>query len=431
MLKIDHLKSNQLAEVLNGGRLDSAQAYHVEHCGQCRRTMAASLLAGRIGRPGADAVVGVHLESGSLDRLHAAAYEYEELESHGLAKFVASMRHLNRCDACFARFFALHQSLTPSPHSVAAALSRFKSGQSAQRVGTLQVTRTLERLQQVFFADRPAASWRKTDDHSLVAALANLSSDQIDLSDFSESKVPAAASSHPSPSMMNWSSMRHTPSVAFDTFMSRESMEPAASLVPSIEELRESAAQQAEQLEKLLQEESTEIARIRKRLTVSRSRADDGGTLRILLTDFERTTEIQEAHEWRAEFLRSTMRSLKIELDRIDELTQQQRSQLYVAAPQYVKLPDLLLEFTASWQGEAGWLAVVARDSITHELRPGVELTAQSAGYEPTAPPESTDIVGQARVPLHAGTTGLRISCGPPAKPWFISIEVQEQHPLR
>jgi hypothetical protein len=125
------------------------------------------------------------------------------------------------------------------------------------------------------------------------------------------------------------------------------------------------------------------------------------------------------------------MRSLHTELDRIADLTEQRRNHTFVAEPIYVNLPGLVLEVVASWHGEAGWLTVVARDTDTDEMRPGVELTAQSADYAPTASTELTDTTGQARVPLHVGTTGLRISCGPPAKPWFISIEVQEQHPLR
>lgn len=430
MLKIDHLTSDWLAEVLKGARLDSAQAYHVEHCGDCRRRLATSLLVGRIATSSSEPGPGRHPDSKALARLHAAAFEYEELGSGGLAEYLATLRHLKQCDACFARFFALHQALTPSAQAVQGAVSRFQGGQRARRVGTLLVTRTLEKLRQTFVPSVSLETEQTADDNSLLGALARLRRGDSTPPAFEDRMARAASVLSASAFLDQWLSEDEPDSPVRDHRVAR-SMGPPGDPARSAKELLESSEERALKLAQLLQHESAEVGRFRKALAASGRLDAKAEALRDLVRDFERLSEVLDAHESTAHALRQAMSALGAELGRIAELEAQQRTRVFTAAPELLSLPDLILELSMTWSGEKGFLAVVARDPVTGEPRLGVELTPQSAGYAPPAASVVTDSSGHARVALNAGTTGLRIATDPSSKPWLVGIEVRDEHPLR
>jgi hypothetical protein len=378
MGKIDHLTSEALAEVLKGGPLYSAQAIHVQHCGDCRRTLAASLMSSRLVRPGRPQGVGKHVDSRLIERVHAAAYEFEELGSGGLSEFLATLRHLNECDPCFARFFALHQELTPTPQAIKGAIAHFASGQSV-RVGTLLVTRTLEKLRQTFLPARP------------IEQLA----------------VP----------------MRDYPVAA--------PMRQASEFASSSGDLLSQAEGSARRLANLMRDEATELARFRKAISGSVHFADRAQPFRDLAHSFQGLAHWLAEHAEMAEALKASMSALSAEADRIAVLEDRRRTEVHVAEPEHLSLPGLSVEITAKWSGESGALTIAVRDSDTDAPRSGVEVTPLSAGYAPQANSAVTDGTGHAQIALYAGTTGLRILVDPATKPWVIGVQVREEHPLR
>lgn len=431
MLKIDHLTSDRLTEVFQGARLDSAQAYHLKHCGDCRRTVAASLLVGRLGRASSAPIPGPHVDSGALAQLHAEAFEFEELGGGGLGRYLATLRHLNQCDVCFARFFALHQSLTPTEQAVQGAISRFERGQRLQRAGTLRITRTLEKLRQTFLPAKPAAhAARGGDDRSLAGAVARLTQDEAD-NLVSEDRLSVDALLPPAALSLDAQLSMEESIPRVSHFRISASVEPRPQATQSAEDLLEAAEEQARQLASLMQEGAAELASFRKGLTAARRPHGKEQTLPALMRDFEHLNSRLERFRAQAPALTEAMSSLKGELDRIAELEQRLRTQEFVAMPEYVSLPDLTLAISTRWRGDSGVLTVVAQDPETDAPRPGIELIPQVADYVPASASVLTDSSGRARIPLHAGVVGLRVVTSASAKPWLINIEVEEQHPLR
>jgi hypothetical protein len=156
-LPFDHIPSNLLARVLSGGQDIEEVFWHMRECAKCRRAFATTILIGRLvskqkgtERPEGGVPVerldnieqttlGVragHLSGVDLDWFHAVAFEGQDFDG---SRYVELGRHLNTCDSCFARFFSLHEYLSPSPAAVARAVSAFVDSRQERPLGSLSL----------------------------------------------------------------------------------------------------------------------------------------------------------------------------------------------------------------------------------------------------------------------------------------------------
>jgi hypothetical protein len=430
MLKIDHLTKDQLADTFKSGRLDSAQAYHVEHCGVCRTSLADAVLAARIGRAPSEPALGQHLDARSLEEFHLTAYEHYGLGVSGLRDFLDTLRHLNRCDACFARFFDLHQALTPSQSAVDGAVASFEAGQPYKRVGTLVITRALERLSQ-FFQPKPGAAEQAgaADARSQLSMLRRSLVESLDLPPPSE--APRSASASPPDgvwfSLMTSESGLPPPSPASMSASMGRSLGPDEDL----DHLRGVVEQRARQLAEILQQEAAELARFRRSFVLAAKQKDSTEAMKAHVQGFKHLQGVMESHAVHADDLLRTMAMLGVELERREALEELRLTRLFIAEPERIALPGVTLELTTSWQGAVGRIEVTARDSSSSAPLPGVRLDVRSEVPRSSDQVVETDSDGRAALRLDADTTGLLVWLDDPAKPWLIRIEQREDPSTR
>jgi len=430
MLKIDHLTKDQLADTFKSGRLDSAQAYHVEHCGVCRTSLADAVLAARIGRAPSEPALGQHLDARSLEEFHLTAYEHYGLGVSGLRDFLETLRHLNRCDACFARFFDLHQALTPSQSAVEGAVASFEAGQPYKRAGTLVITRALERLSQ-FFQPKPGAAEPAgaADARSQLAMLRRSLVEPLDLPPPSE--APRSASASPPGGV--WFSLMASESGLLPPSPASMSASMARSLAPEedLDHLRRIVEQRARELAELLQQEAEELARFRRSFGLAAKQKDSSEAMEAQKHALQQLQASMKAHAAYADDLRYTIAALEAELVRRQELEKLRQVHLFLAEPERISLPGMTLEVTTSWRGDAGLIEVMARDSSSSAPVPGVRLDVRSDAPRSGDQAVETDSDGRAALLLDADTTGLLVWLDDPAKPWLIQIEQREDPSTR
>ena len=155
--RTEHLNTTELADIRRGERPDLAELVHLAECASCKKQFADSLILRQLIRDaGVSAALGPHPSVREIDRFHASAYEAAETNPD---EFLDIDRHLQKCDACFAKFLSIHERLSPSKHLVgrvvkqAAALSR-------NDLGTLVLQRALDSISLVL---RPAKRARSSE----------------------------------------------------------------------------------------------------------------------------------------------------------------------------------------------------------------------------------------------------------------------------
>lgn len=415
MMKIlQHLTKDQLVGLLRDSEPDMGWLEHLRTCPDCRGELALSVLIGGLMRSKGSADGADHLPSTRIREAHAAAFEFDELKP---TQFIAALRHMNRCDRCYARFFALHESHTPSNRAVSGAIERFSQGQSRRRAGTLRIIRSLERLAQAFEPIiRPAGSVGlrsrripvanlltpgRPDDVPLVLARSPLA--------MSDSSAWIADEIDPVMRKLSRESPRvffreSSPDDGWDKLDSRaqtaaQSLEEAAGQVQNLRNQARTAEQEGD--EEKLELTLDELNRLQERFASV-------------------TAPLKEIREQSQQVVKE-LRGRLVEVRRRNQ-------KLYETEPEKIVLPSLELLVVSKWRGRSGDLEISAVDPETHEPRPDVEITPVVTKGTPL-PSIRTDARGRAVVPLKQQLVGLEIVVDPTEKPWVIDIAISS-HPL-
>lgn len=400
MLKIDHLDEDALRTLLSGARLDTTQAFHVQTCANCRRRLGLlALRSGLFATPADGDAAGVprpararggHLSARQVSLLHKRTLEREDLPPEGLTEFVAAIRHVARCEDCYARFFGLHESLSAPVAAIDAAVASFDAGQRTQRGGVLSIRRSLHELRQVFLAAPGAASSQDVASESPSAA------------ELAAIALGAAA----------------------------ESGRRAADLTGA--DVRTRFAQQVEDLGEALDRLEHQRSHFRAALRYARTQARSVMGVAAISEQLARLRASVVFEREKLQRLEQSADDLAARARDLARADEEFRSRRYHSNDVTVKLGRLILILTTTWCGDDGVISLTARDADNGTPMSGVSITAENLAVvrAEIGPEAVTDIAGAAEVRIGRTTSRLEVKAPILDKPWLISVSVEEHGPL-
>ena len=376
-MKIDHLTSDQLAGVLHDPEPDIVWLEHLRTCADCRNNLATQALERGLMAELADAS-GNHLQPGRIRQLHAEAFERENTSPKA---FLAGLQHVANCSVCYARFFALHQDLTPSKMAIAGALLAFDAGQP-RRLGLLRVFRSYQRVLQTFRDDALAVRQSRSgyphavsrqDEHFSARFAPAESAGDFDIGPATSASVPASVPRHDA---------ADAPQATLNTLADIES---------ALSILRKELGQSYQRYQ-------------------NAERRADSSEMTSALTEIESLDRrIEETTSWLTHARAMLLQSVKGGMQRVHEVARLNADSAS-SEPTTIEIPGASLTIVSQWTGRRGRLEIVATDASTGAARPGVEFTAIRG--RDTEHRTLSDADGRAVIELDEAMSGIRISLG-------------------